>query len=331
MLRSISIIVTIRERYSDSVTSLLSLYEHTPSPFELIYVDVRSPRSVSRQLQHLSEQRGFQYIRVGEYISPNRARNLGFHRSTGQYVVFVDNDVIFTENWLAALVDCADDTGAAAVGPLYLHGPVESEIVHMAGGLTRFQGEDWGRLTFEQTQRYFNQPVRDVPPRDLTRQKSDLIEFHCALFRRTTLDQVGPFDESLLTTREHIDFCLRIQAHGGNIYYEPASRVSYLYPTAFRATDVPYFMVRWSDSWTKATLQSFAAKYGIDPSYEARVAKTRRRRQMLLFSPLEKKLGKFAGPRLCRSVRYGFGLLEPLISEAVVKVAGRHPTGREPS
>ena len=37
--------------------------------------------------------------------------------------------------WLEALVECAEDTNAAIVAPLYLIGELEDQIIHMAGGI----------------------------------------------------------------------------------------------------------------------------------------------------------------------------------------------------
>lgn len=333
LMPTVSIIVNVRERYEITEDSLESLYETADMDFELIYVDVRSPQKHAEILRRQARKRGFKLVRVDQYVSPNAARNIGAKRATGDYLVFVDNDVIFQPEWLSSLVECAEETGAWAVGPLYMHqdGYHENPAVHMAAGDMEFSGE-WGRRDFTQTQRYFNKPLSSVPEEELTRQQSDLIEFHCALIRRVAFEKVGFLDENLLTTREHLDFCLRIKGAGGDIYFEPSSVINYLSPPPLSLTDLPYFCLRWSDGWTRHTLRHFAEKWGITPSYEARVQKTRMRRQRLLFTPVEKRLESLVGDRLTSLVMLPVKQAEPYVNRAIVLALtprGARPEGTE--
>jgi glycosyltransferase involved in cell wall biosynthesis len=258
-----------------------NLYATTEVSFDLTYVDVASPRPVREALRELADGFGFRVVRTEKVISPNRARNIGLRYASGEYVVFVDNDVAFLPGWLESLIECAAATGAEVVGPLYLEGPIEERVVHMAGGDMKFSGQ-WGSREFVQNQRYFLTKLADVPQEDLRRQECDIIEFHCALVRHDMLERAGWMDEGLLTTREHLDFCLRVQATGGRIFFEPKAVMTYLTPPPFERHDLGYFLVRWSDLWTRETLVHFAHKYGIAPSYVDRVAKTRARRHRLL-------------------------------------------------
>jgi GT2 family glycosyltransferase len=294
---TVTIVMTSRERFSLTAESLERVYETAGYPFDLVYVDAGSPPVVARRVTELAARRGFQVVRVQHIISPNHARNLGIQNASGTYIAFVDNDVDFRDGWLAALVACAEEEKAAVVGPLYLQGPLADSVVHMAGGDMTFEGT-WGSRSFTQVQRHFLDKLANVPAAELTRQECDIIEFHCALVRREVLSRVGWMDEGLLTTREHLDFCLRVQALGGKIYFEPAATMTYLTPPPFTGTDLRYFLIRWSDLWTRQTLVHFAQKYGITPAYVDRVAKTRARRQHLVFQwlrpQLERRVGRSA-------------------------------------
>jgi GT2 family glycosyltransferase len=315
----VSVIVNVRERFEYTDESLRSLHETADLDFELVYVDVKSPRKHAEYLREQAEKRNFRLVRVNRYISPNMARNIGVRHATGKYLIFVDNDVIFQPGWMSALVDCAKETDAWAVGPLYMHqdGYHGQPAVHMAAGDMTFSG-NWGERDFNQVQRHFNRPLSEVPEENLVRQTSDLIEFHCALIRRDVFEKVGTLDEELLTTREHLDFCLRILGAGGTIYFEPKSVINYLTPPPLMTTDLPYFCLRWSDQWTRHTLQHFASKWGITPSYDARVMKTRARRQRLMFTPIEKTLENVVGQRAASLVTWPLKRAEPVLNNALV-------------
>lgn len=315
----ITVIVNVRERYEHTEESMRSLCDTADMDFDLVYVDVNSPTHTRRFLERAAAQQNFTLIRVDRYVSPNIARNIGMRFAAGEFVIFVDNDVIFEPGWMSALVRCAEETGAWLVGPLYQHqdGFHDQPSVHMAAGDMEFAGE-WGDRDFNQTQRHFNQPLSEVPESELVRQSCDLIEFHCALARRDVFERVGNLDEALLTTREHLDFCLRVLGAGGTIYFEPTSVITYRTPPPLQVSDLPYFSLRWSDNWTASTLRHFAKKWGIKSDYEQRVLKTRKRRQQLVFATLRHSLESVLGRGRTDLLINGLTKIEPIVNRAVV-------------
>src|SRR6476661_3509878 len=117
-----SVIVVQRERFSMTRESLESLLANTDRPFELIYVDAGSPNGIRRYLEQRSGQDGFRVMRLPYHVSPVVARNLGYRASRGKYVVFADNDVLFSKGWLQRLASCAEETRADVVTPLVCYG-----------------------------------------------------------------------------------------------------------------------------------------------------------------------------------------------------------------
>lgn len=280
----VTIVVTARERYALTMSSLDSVYAATSQPFRLVYVDNNSPARVRRELEAASVARGFELRRTDRYVSPNVARNVGLRGVTTEFVAFLDNDVYLMGGWLDRLVGCADETGAWVVGPLYLEGELDpvNGTVHMAAGDMRFTGE-WGSRTFQQIQRHYLESAAAVPPDAYRRQRCDIVEFHCALVRTDAFAKVGAMDEALLSTREHLDFCLRVLGAGGEVWFEPESVVTYASPPPIDWHDVAYFSLRWSDRWTRDTVAHFASKWGIDPSYtQERIRKNRAVRGRIL-------------------------------------------------
>src|SRR5262249_33990941 len=71
--------------------------------------------------------------------------------------------------------------------------------------------------------------------------------------------------EGLYGMAEHLDLCLLVREAGGAIYFEPAAAVTYVTTGGLSLRDVPYFLRRWSEGWTAASLEHFCAKWGVSP------------------------------------------------------------------
>jgi GT2 family glycosyltransferase len=287
----VTIVVVPRERISLAHQCLESLYAHTDVPFRLVWVDGGSPPRTSRYLRDQARARGFDLVRTDHYLAPNRARNLGLARATTRYVVFMDNDVIVAPGWLGPLVRCADETGAAIVGPLNCEGPPLHEIIHFAGGECGIRQEEVdGRIERHMVDRIHRQGQRLAQVRHLVqRAQTSAAEFHCLMARTDVFDKIGPFDEALLTVRENLDFCLAAAQAGGTIYLEPASVITYLAyePLAWR--DIPYYMLRWNDAWTLGSLHRLRDKWNLteDEYFQRQYRNLQRwRRRAYLIRPL---------------------------------------------
>ena len=135
--QDVTVVVVPRDHFSDTKESLESILASTPADCALIYIDGGSPPAVASYLRKQSTARGFTLVRYNHYLTPNQARNRGATRATTRYIVFVDNDVVVAPGWLAPLVECADATGAAVVGPLTYEGRPLHRILHFSGGDTR--------------------------------------------------------------------------------------------------------------------------------------------------------------------------------------------------
>lgn len=295
MSAKITLIISPRERFSYAQQSLESLYAHTQVPFHLVYVDGGSPAYLRNYLQQKSEELGFTLIRTDYFLSPNQARNLGLaYAPKTEYVLFIDNDVEVTPGWLSYLAECADDTNATVVCPLTCIGKPVGERIHLAGGEARLVLEVKGdtlRRRVHEKHYFVNRPVAEVKDQ-LQRQRCEFAEFHCMLVRRSVFDQIGALDEQLLSTREHIDFCLTIAQVGGTVYCEPASVVTYVPEVLDRWSDLAYFMLRWSDDWEVRSLQHFRQKWDLkkDKYFKKRYRRLGYRRHHAFLKPWVRRL-----------------------------------------
>lgn len=131
------------------------------------------------------------------------------------------------------------------VGPLYRQGRREDREVHMAGGLAHIVERN-GKRRLRSSHDYQGKPIDDVLP-GLSRCEPELAEFHGILIRSEIIRSIGGFDEKLLSTREHINFCMTVRNLGGTVMLEPASQITYTRPPPFARSDLAYFGLRWSE------------------------------------------------------------------------------------
>jgi len=188
------------------------------------------------------------------------------------FVLFVDNDIIFQAGWLEKLVGCARETGASIVTPLICIGEPAFETIHFYSGGARIGS------TPEGNRLYIENPTagrrRAEVNATLRREYCSMIESHCMLVRMDLLRELGEFDEGLLSANDHVDLSLRARAAGATLCVEPAAVVHQLLPTPLPHgwSDVPFFMLRWSDAWNRASLEHFRAKWNLgaeDPTLAA--------------------------------------------------------------
>jgi len=258
----VTVALVPRERFSFTRTSLESIYANTHCAFDLVCVDGGSPPEIRDYLKAQATERGFKLIRTDYILSPNEARNLAVSETDTEYVVFIDNDVTVDPGWLEKLVACADETGAWIVGPLYMIGPPGTDVIHMAGGDMGIR-EDKGRRVFHERHRLCNTLLTEHCD-EIRREPVDMVEFHAMLVRRDAFDTMGLLDEGLMSADEHADVCLLARKHGGEVYLEPASKVTYTPSRPLGPGDRAFHLMRWSPEWNNRTLDRFAEKWDLD-------------------------------------------------------------------
>ncbi|MEM6598811.1 MAG: glycosyltransferase [Cyanobacteria bacterium P01_D01_bin.36] len=318
----ITIVVVPRERFSYAQLSLESLYENTTIPFDLVYIDGNSPGPERRFIQQYSQEKGFKLIRTEHYLWPQRARNLGLAEVKTPYVVFVDNDVVVQPGWLRIMLECSQKTNATVVGPLMCHEEPIHEIVHFAGGESRVVTDIKERRHLREKMYLQGKAVKDVLPR-LEQCETELCEFHCMLVKMDVFDELGAFDESILNTKEHVDFCMNVAALGRTVYFEPDSIVTYVPGPTLAWRDLHYYMLRWSNAWELVSLARLQEKWNLceDGYFKHKYKALGWRRRDAILQPMLDKIG-LTNRRSLPNKLMMYGLLAP-IEVALNKVLTR--------
>jgi hypothetical protein len=254
-----TIVMTARERHGLAERALASIVEHTAKPYRLVYASGATPPALMARLRARAEGWDLVIADVDPRLFPNQVRRQLVGAIDTDYVVFIDNDVIVEPGWLDALVRCADETGAGAVGPLYLVGGDERPArIHMAGGNLEWTETPAGRKLREAH-------VDMGKPADTAHARApvDFLEYHCMLVRTALARDGALFDPDIVCVHEHIDLATTLRQRGLRTWSEPASRVTYLGRGHWTAEDLPYLRRRWSRAAADASIAAFCRKWNV--------------------------------------------------------------------
>lgn len=152
-----------------------------------------------------------QLVLNGENVGCSTARNLGIERSSGDVVIFCDNDVALRDRrWARKLIDALLASPRRGVTTPKLLYPFEPHDIQCAGvavsrsGRVQFRGRGARRLDPE-----FNR----------SGEAQAAISACCAV-RRSVLDDVGGFDEIYNPVEfEDIDLCYKIRQASHAVWY----------------------------------------------------------------------------------------------------------------
>lgn len=219
----------------DTVACIESLQRSTYSGLTILLMDNASPDGSGDRLH--ARFPDLPYLQTATNLGYAGGNNRGFEHAlagNADYVVVLNNDTVVDEACIGALVQTAEDSGAAVVAPkiLYYDAP---NVVWFAGG-------DFSPMRALGVHRQEGMADTDDAG------APDPITFAtgcCFLIRADVLRQVGGFDESYFAYVEDVELCVRIARAGFRMLYEPRARVLHRIPPG-RTTETP-FQIRQRD------------------------------------------------------------------------------------
>ncbi|WP_340691995.1 glycosyltransferase family 2 protein [Hyphomonas sp.] len=325
----VTVIVLHRDRFSLAVESLKEIIAATHSPYNLLYVDAGSPRKVAAELKHICDENGFRYERSDALLSPAQSRNRGLRLADTKYVAFVESCTFVADNWLQELIKCADETGAEVVQPLMCQSKPFHNEIHQAGGTFAkdvelfFRGAPEDHVICD-IHAHQGKQVTEVP---LVRTETQVTEVHCFLVRRDTFERFGDFDESMLSTKDHLNFSMTVWKNGGRIMLQPTSVATFYVPSRhnpIHLSDYPFFILRWSPKWQADSLNHFKTKWGLegDPYFQQRTDIITWRYHEAILKPFARRI-PFIG-RSYKVQKIVMRALEPVVVAWSLWLAKRH-------
>lgn len=241
----VSIVVCTRDRYALLASCLQSVIssEQSHRYDELIVVDTSCDPLLRRRIEEDCRRIGAKYCYESRR-GLSFARNTGIQKSSGEVVVFLDDDFIVERDCIGTLVRNYNDPGVACCNGRMLSYRHDDVSVLFEKYMSYDRGDNrieatardmkfvdlLGAALFKLDENRF--PRRHLPPYS--------VGFGFCSFRRAIFDVVGLFDTSLGrgTPRmgsDDVDMYYRILRKGYRIVYEPRALIWHNHRTTMKA------------------------------------------------------------------------------------------------
>lgn len=215
----ISIIIPFIDNPSLTIDCLKSIKENEEDcDLEVVLVDNGSPiecaDAVKREVKLFSDSR-FKYVRHASNLNFSLGNNTGFANSSGELVVFLNNDTTVTRGWLQPLITtltCNKEVGFVQPLLLYPDGAVQGGIV----AFSPFSAVPYHLYSGSSPEDSFYARGRNV----------NAATAACLMVRANDFIVLKGFDPIFVNGCEDTDLCLRFKRDLRKIgYFEPASKV----------------------------------------------------------------------------------------------------------
>jgi GT2 family glycosyltransferase len=203
--KTVDIIVCVHNAYDDVKRCLISLIQHTRSPYRIIIVDDGSAEETANYLIHFAQTQNAMLIRNNQAKGYTLAANQGLRASYSDYSLLLNSDTIVSTNWLDYLVACGESSSQIGIiGPLSNTASWQSVPELLVNG-------DWAD----------NELPIDVTINDMASliavnsqrlyPRIPFLNGFCLMIKRQLIDEIGYFDEETFGRGygEENDYCIR--------------------------------------------------------------------------------------------------------------------------
>jgi O-antigen biosynthesis protein len=205
--------IIILQFYKSELTTncIRSVLRHTR--LETVEIMVVDNGSSPEHVENLRAEFGnvITIIEIGINRYFGEGNNIGADRALGEFVVFMNNDIVVTRDWLDKLSTQMKDD-ADLVGPAFIY---PDGRVQECGAYINIEGRA--------IQQFKGGSAKDMPREPF---ECDYISAATILLKRETFLKVGGFDLCYEPAYyEDVDLCLKIASYGGKIICVPEVRI----------------------------------------------------------------------------------------------------------
>ncbi len=203
----VSIIILTYNKAEYSFQCLESILAHTDVPHEVIIID---NGSTDESINFLNKVKNISIIKNEVNVGFVSGCNQGANISKGKYLLFLNNDVVVTPNWLSMMVntiEASPKNGAVGCKLVWPNG-----LLQEAGCIVWNDGSTLG----------YGRGDNPYLPQYSYLREVDYCSGACLLVRADIFKTLGGFDERYIPAYyEDADLCLAIKDEGYNVIYQP--------------------------------------------------------------------------------------------------------------
>ncbi len=197
---------------------LKSVFKTVYKPIEVIVIDNGSTDGSQAFIKKKYPQ--VKLIQSSKNLGYAGGCTYGFEKSTGEFIVFLNNDTTVDKQWLTYLVKAAKNKDVALCQPkvLSIRQPAHFEYAGAAGGYM----DRWG-YTFCRGRLF------DVCEQDKGQYDQEVEIFWasgvCLFVKRSVLQEIGAFDPYFFMYYEEEDLCWRAHLKNYKVFFVPKAKM----------------------------------------------------------------------------------------------------------
>ena len=210
----VSVVVVGKNNFELTSKSVESVLTHTGKDVEIVLVDNGSESGVLENLIDKFRDTRVSILSVGANRSFGEGSNIGAESATGEILVFLNNNVMVTENWLEPLVhELQANPNVGAVGPKFLY---PDRSIREAGAFLDGNGQSVHRGKGQASGAGLFGEKREV----------QYLSKDCFAIRKRDFLKVGGFNFVYEPGNyADADLCFSLRAAGLTALYQPESTV----------------------------------------------------------------------------------------------------------
>lgn len=209
----VSIITVNYNGWQDTCELITSLKQFETYPFEVIVVDNASSGDDVERIRSMHPD--VPVVCSDRNLGFAGGNNLGYTKAQGDYIFFLNNDMVIKEPMLAPMVERLSDEKIGGVSPCiyYLLKPEQIQY---------YGYQDMTPITLKHTTKPFD-PARRA--HFLQPKQTEVLHGGAMMVRRDVIERVGKMTEVYFLFYEEFDWSHRMREAGYVLYYEPQSSV----------------------------------------------------------------------------------------------------------
>jgi len=189
-----------------------SIIQNTPEKHEIIIVDNNSPDNSGKLF--LEKYPSCKFILNEKNVGVPEGLNIGIENAKGEFLVFLNNDLIVNDGWLKAFHSAYSKFGYGLYQPKSLK-MENTKQIDGVGNMINLFGFGFSRGKGEPDIGKYDKEIEEISYASGT----------CMFLPKKIIDEIGKFDKILFAYHEEVDLGWRARLFGYRSYYVPQSLI----------------------------------------------------------------------------------------------------------